>query len=239
MSELENISVLVLAGGFGTRLNSIVADRPKVLAEVAGRPFLTYLLDQLCDAGLRSVVLCTGFRAEAVTQSMGACYRSLSIRHCLEKEPLGTGGAIRHASHQITTYPVLVMNGDSYCEIDFGAFVRWHQVQKAVASLVLTKVPDVSRYGEVKLNSDCVISEFSEKGQMSRPGWINGGIYLFEKEIISSFPTTSPLSLEREVLPMWTSRKMFGYRTTGRFIDIGTPVSYAKANEIFAMDYVR
>ena len=117
---------MILAGGFGTRLRSVVSDRPKVLAEVGGRPFLEYLLDQLVAEDVKSVVLCTGYLGEQVQRRLGTHYRTLALQYSREPQPLGTGGALRLALPMLDTDPVLVMNGDSYCDTRLDAFANWH-----------------------------------------------------------------------------------------------------------------
>src|SRR5437870_1488543 len=121
-----NVGAVVLAGGMGTRLRSVVADRPKVLAPVAGRPFLTYLLDQIAGAGIERVVLSTGHLAEQFASVIGDHYRSIQIVYAHEERPLGTGGAIRFACGFTDADQILVMNGDSYCDTDLSAYIDWH-----------------------------------------------------------------------------------------------------------------
>ena len=128
------LAAVVLAGGLGTRLRAVVADRPKVLAPVAGRPFLTYLLDQIVDAGIQHVVLSTGHLAEQFDSVIGDRYRDIEIKYAREEEPLGTGGAIRFAGGLADADQLLVMNGDSYCNANLSSYIDWH----------LTGVHDVS-----------------------------------------------------------------------------------------------
>src|ERR1041384_4288401 len=125
-ADLSDITAAVLAGGFGTRLRSVVADRPKVLAEIGGRPFLSYLFEQLAANGCRSVVLCTGYLGEQVYRIYGEQYGSLGLRYSQEAQPLGTGGALRFALGQFASDPVLVLNGDSFYGTDLKAYREWH-----------------------------------------------------------------------------------------------------------------
>jgi NDP-sugar pyrophosphorylase family protein len=229
----SEISVVILAGGMGTRLRSVVADRPKVLAQVAGRPFLAHLLDQLAAAGVRSALLCTGYRAEAVVEQFGATYRSLALTYSQETVPLGTGGALGHARPHLHSDPVLVLNGDSYCAADLAAFLDWHYRSQAQASLLLTEVADTSRYGRVEVDGAGSVLGFAEKAVGSGPGWINAGVYLLSQPFLEALPEGRPLSLEREVFPSWVGRGLTAYRSPGWFIDIGTPESYARAEQLF------
>src|ERR1700677_3864366 len=123
----DNVMGAVLAGGMGTRLRSVVADRPKVLATVHNRPFLAYLLDQVARAGVRETVLLTGYMAGVVQQQFGSKFAGMSLSYSEEPAPLGTAGAIRHALLLLTRPTVLVLNGDSYCDLDLAAFFERHQ----------------------------------------------------------------------------------------------------------------
>ena len=140
MTGLEETTAVILAGGLGTRLREVVADRPKVLAEVNGRPFLACLLDRLVDAGILKVVLCTGYMAELVRETCGNSYRGTELLYSREESPLGTGGALRLALPLIDSDPVLVMNGDSFCDADLVLFARQHLSAAAQASLILVQV---------------------------------------------------------------------------------------------------
>ena len=126
-STLANTTAVILAGGLGTRLRDAVANRPKVLAKVGPRPFLSYLLNQLAAAGIRHVVLCTGYMGQMVREAFGSKYRTMTLEYSLEPAPIGTAGALRLALPLLRSDPVLVMNGDSYCEADLGAFATWLQ----------------------------------------------------------------------------------------------------------------
>ncbi|MEK9148068.1 MAG: sugar phosphate nucleotidyltransferase, partial [Patescibacteria group bacterium] len=115
---LSGITAAILAGGLGTRLRSVLADKPKVLAEIYGRPFLSYLLDQLNDAGVRRVVLLIGYRGDEIRNVFGDYYKNLKIRYSEESSPLGTGGAVRLALPILDSDPAFIMNGDSFCDAD-------------------------------------------------------------------------------------------------------------------------
>jgi D-glycero-alpha-D-manno-heptose 1-phosphate guanylyltransferase len=231
---LSQTTAVILAGGLGTRLLPVVADRPKVLAEIHGRPFVSYLLDQLAAVGLRHVVLCTGFRAELVQSTLGPSYRGMELHYSPEETALGTGGALRSCSPLLRSDPVLVLNGDSYCEVDLRQFWSFHHAGNAKASLVLTQVADCSRFGKVCTDAEDRISSFEEKGAVSSPGWINAGIYLLCREWLDKIASNRPISLEREVFPRWTGPEFFAFRGGGRFLDIGTPETYAAAAEFFS-----
>jgi NDP-sugar pyrophosphorylase family protein len=233
MQELANIISVILAGGLGTRLRSVVSDRPKVLAEINGRPYLAYLLDQVTEVGIRDVILCTGYLGEQVQAVFGDSYGELHLRYSQEEEPLGTAGALRLALPLVQSDTVLVMNGDSFCQADLRSFYTWHQQQKTTGSLLLTHVPDTSRYGQVRLNVQGRIESFIEKGEVSGPGWISAGIYLLKRELLQTIPAGRAVSIEKEMFPTWINQGLYGYESQGRFLDIGTPESYAIAETFF------
>jgi len=229
-----DITAVILAGGFGTRLQPIVSDRPKVLAEISGRPFLAYLLDQLVSAGIRKAVLCTGYMADMVRDCFGDTYNSLRLLYSKEETPLGTGGAIRLALPHISSDVVLVMNGDSYINVGLDIFLDWFFEENRQAALLLTKVNNTSRYGRIGLDKNKKIEFFEEKGNNSGSGWINAGIYLINKSLINRIPPHQPYSLEKQFFPELAGDRLFGFCFEGQFIDIGTPESYAKAEVFFA-----
>jgi NDP-sugar pyrophosphorylase family protein len=236
MRDLAGVTAAILAGGLGTRLRSVMADRPKVLAEIRGRPFLAYLLDILAGAGVRYVVLCTGYLGGQVRSGFGDSYGSLRLVYSQESSPLGTAGALRLALPLFKSDPVLVMNGDSFCETNLRAFWAWHCARGAEATLLLTQIPDTKRYGRVQVDADGFVLSFDEKDDTCGPGWINAGIYLLNHRLLLRIPTNSAVSLEQEVFPAWIGRGLYGYRSEGRFLDIGTPEAYAVAERFFASE---
>ncbi|MFN0055431.1 MAG: nucleotidyltransferase family protein [Planctomycetales bacterium] len=226
-------TALILAGGLGTRLRSVVADRPKVLAPVHGRPFLAYLLDQLADAGIRHAVLCTGFRGDLVRAEFGLRYRTLRLDYSQEHAPLGTGGALRQGVSLARSQTVLAMNGDSYCDADLQAFQARHAARKEVAGLLLTEVSDTSRYGRVQLDPEGRIQRFVEKGVEGGRGWINAGLYLLPVKLLETVPLEEPTSIERDLLPAWIPQGLWGFPCHGKFLDIGTPETFAATEAFF------
>jgi D-glycero-alpha-D-manno-heptose 1-phosphate guanylyltransferase len=228
------LAAVVLAGGMGTRLRSVVADRPKVLAPVAGRPFLAYLLDQIADAGIERVVLSTGHLAEQFADVIGNRYRNIRITYAHEEQPLGTGGAIRFACDFTTADQLLVMNGDSYCDADLSSYIEWHVKGGNDVSLMLAKVGDTSRYGTVEMDAGGRITAFIEKRPESTAGCINAGVYLFRRAMLEQFPD-GPSSMERDVFPVWLrAESMMGWATDAEFIDIGIPSDYERSHEFMA-----
>jgi len=233
VAGLPDMTAVILAGGLGTRLRSVVADRPKVLAEVTGRPFLHFLFDQLAAVGIRRIVLCTGYMAETVSGLLGSHYGEAELHYSVEREPLGTAGAVRLALPLVTSDQVLVLNGDSFCDLGLHQFAKEHEQRKAVATLALAEVADVSRYGAVDVAADGTITAFEEKGNRCGRGWINAGIYLLARPVLATIPAGTAYSLERDLFPGLIGNGLYGHAQPGRFIDIGIPDDYQAAANFF------
>lgn len=229
-----DVTAVILAGGVGSRLRSVVSDRPKGLAEIHGRPFLAYLLDQLADAGAHRVVFSTGHLADQVEAAFGTSWRGLEVSYARETTPLGTGGGLRLAIAHVATPTLLVMNGDSFCAVDLTAFVRDYVAHGRAPAIVVAHQADTARFGRVECDANGRITAFVEKSRAGGPGWINAGIYALDRGLVEGLPANRPLSLEREVFPEWIARGLRGFPCTGAFLDIGTPESYAAAENFFS-----
>jgi len=228
---------LILAGGLGRRLRSLLPDRPKVLAPVAGRPFLAYLLDRLESAGLERVILCTGYKGEQVARAIGTQWGRLEVLYSREERPLGTAGALRRGARLASSPELLVLNGDSCCRADLSRYLAWYREHSRPAAMLLTRVEDARRYGSVRVDGTGRVVGFEEKGKdRAGPAWINAGVYLLARRLVASLPAVRPLSLEREVLPCWVGRELMGWTGGGEFIDIGTPDSYGRAAAFFGRE---
>jgi D-glycero-alpha-D-manno-heptose 1-phosphate guanylyltransferase len=228
------IEAAILAGGFGTRLRPALADRPKVLAPVIGRPFITYLLDQLVDAGCTRTILLTGYKAEQVQHYLGDSYSGMILNYSRETEALGTGGALRLAMGLFTGVDLVVLNGDSYCSVDFRELLEFHHTHKADLTMTLAHVSDTSRFGQVQLDAQQNVRVFGEKNTIGS-GWINAGVYVLKRALIRLIGAGVAVSFEREVIPDWMQRyRVLGFPCRGCFLDIGTPQSYALAHNVFA-----
>ena len=229
---LSRCTAAILAGGLGTRLRPAFADKPKVLATVHGKPFLGHLLDRLVAAGIQHTVLLTGYRAEQVHEAVGLDYQGMKLVHSPETAPLGTGGALRNALDKLDSTVVLLLNGDSWCDVDLGEFYDFHQRTGAAVSMVLARVPDTARFGKVEIGPDGRVKSFAEK-QNAAAGWIHAGICLIQRALIQEIPP-GPVSLEGVLLPRWLDKgkKVYGFRHAGTFLDIGTPESYAQAEVV-------
>jgi NDP-sugar pyrophosphorylase family protein len=230
--HLEQIPALILVGGLGTRLRPLLPDHQKVMAPVAGRPFLFRLLDQLANAGLTHVVLCTGYKADQVAETVGSDYRGLSVTYSREPEALGTAGALRRALPDTPCPTLLAMNGDSYCEVNLCALWESHRRSRANATLVVTQVHHTRAGGRLVFDGQGAILSFVEKGTSTESGWMNAGIYMLERPVLEAVPTGRPVSIEREVFPAWVGRGLHAFATTGKFLDIGTPESYTSAQQV-------
>lgn len=230
---MRQVDTLILCGGRGTRLRSVMSDRPKALAPVCGKPFLSYLLDQLADGGVRDIILCTGYKGELIEETFGSHYNGVSIRYSHEAEPLGTGGALRHAFPMIARETVLAMNGDSFCKTNFDELFAFHDSKRGIASMVLARSPDGTDYGVVTLDKDNRIIGFSEKVDYESDRYINAGIYLMRRDIMDHMPDAGSFSLEYEVFPRLTSLDFFGFVSDGELIDIGTPERLKHAEQFF------
>ncbi|MDD2541288.1 MAG: sugar phosphate nucleotidyltransferase, partial [Desulfuromonadaceae bacterium] len=204
------------------------------MAMVAGRPFLTYLLDQLVESGIQRTVLCTGYMADLIRNELGDGYRDMELVYSVENSPLGTGGAIRNAAGLLSGDLLLVMNGDSYCQCNVADFVARNAASGAYAGMTLARVDDVARFGAVRTNDASFVESFMEKGGQTGPGWINAGIYLLPVDQIQTISPDRQVSLEREVFPALIAKGLYGYHSTGLFIDIGVPEEFQRSQLFFS-----
>lgn len=229
----HQLTAVILAGGLGTRLRSVVQDRPKVLANVAGRPFLTYVLDQIVCAGIKRAVVCTGYLGDSISDVLNDDYKGLQLVYSHETTPLGTAGALRHGLPLVQKFPVLVFNGDSYVNVDLDGFVKFHYECKSTMTMALAKKQCSGAFGLVELGERGVVKRFSEKESTGKSEWVNAGIYSLEKQLIESIPEGQNISFEREILPKWIGHGLYGYAQQGELFDIGTPLSLSEAQHIF------
>jgi len=227
------VQAIVLAGGLGTRLRGVVPDLPKPLAPVAGRPFLAIVLEQLRAQGFALAVLSVGYRHELIRAAFGDRFDGLALRYAVEDRPLGTGGAIRLAARQCSETDVFVLNGDSYTDLDFADMQARHREAEVPLTIGAVEVPDAARYGRV-LVQDSRVAGFAEKGAAG-PGLINAGIYLMRRNLLEMPDLPEVFSFERDILEARLSDlSPLAYTTRGRFIDIGVPEDYARAQGMFA-----
>ena len=233
MDSLKNIPAVLLVGGKGTRLQSVISSKPKPLAPIGEKSFLHLLIRQLRSQGIRELVMCTGYLADQIENELGDG-RALDvvIRYSKENEPLGTAGALKLAEPLLAGRPdFLLMNGDSFLEMDIPRFVEFHHSKNGLFSVAVRRVENAARYGTVEIDDQQRITAFKEKTGSAAPGLVNGGVYVFKSSLLASIPT-GPCSLERDILPNLLDRGAFALEQQGMFIDIGTPEDYALAQEL-------
>lgn len=217
---------IILAGGFGTRLRSVVADVPKPLAPVAGEPFLLRLLRHLASKGMQRVILSVGYLADQIEAAAGDSYAGMDILYSREDAPLGTGGAMRQAMSLLTSERALILNGDTFLDVDAAAMDQlWQDTGHPV--IAVRQVPDTGRYGRIGLDGSRIVS-FGDK--VAGMGLINAGVYLFPADLFAGFDLASPFSVEADFLAHEVHRRDFaGLCCDGYFIDIGVPEDFARA----------
>jgi NDP-sugar pyrophosphorylase family protein len=221
----------ILAGGLGTRLRGLIPDRPKVLAPIAERPFLDILVEELYGRGIRRFVLLLGHRSEQViafVASRRAVWPAdLEVAFSVEASPLGTGGALKLAA-QFCDGRFLLLNGDTYFDLDLGALLRAHETAKASVTLAAASVEDAGRYGRLDVSAAGLVQRFREKDIGAGSGLINAGVYLMEPAVLEGIAANTAVSLENDVFPALLSggQRVAVSPQTGAFFDIGTPASY-------------
>jgi len=221
------MEAIVLAGGLGTRLRKIVADVPKPMAPVAGRPFLEILLNALARKGFKRVILSVGFMAENISGHFGSRHAGMELVYVVEEQPLGTGGGVRLAMEQMAGDHVFVFNGDTFLDLEADQLERqWQARQRPL--IVGRAVPDTARYGRL-LADNGMATGFTEKG-VAGPGLINAGCYVLKRGQLHAFPAGTPFSLEADFLTPAVARGEFDvFVTAGQFIDIGVPKDFLRA----------
>lgn len=231
MQNLQETTAVILAGGLGTRLRSIVSDRQKVIAKVGDKPFITYLLDELDQIGINKVILCVGYLGDQVQAALGSQYKGMQLIYSQEPKPLGTGGALRFALHLMNSEQIMILNGDSFCQANLTAFWNSHLEKQSAISLLLVRVADSSPFGKVEIDAKSRVLSFCEKGQKGN-GWVNAGVYLFQRKILETLPAGT-CSIEKDIFPKWVGKGLMGYCCRGKFLDIGTPSAYSASQHFF------
>jgi mannose-1-phosphate guanylyltransferase len=225
------VQALVLAGGEGTRLRPLTYTTPKPVMPLAGRPFLTFMLDWAHSHGVDEVILSCGFMSDAVRLVLGDIYDGMRLRYVIEDEPLGTAGPVRLACDEgLLEERLLVLNGDVLTDIDLTAELDHHERTGARATLALYPVEDTSSYGVVPTDDEGAVEAFIEKGDGDAPtNRINAGAYVIERDIVDRIAPGRAVSFEREVFPSLVGEGLYGYHAAGYWIDIGTPERYLEA----------
>ncbi len=225
------MEVLVLAGGRGTRLRSVVADVPKPMAPVQGIPFLALLLRSLSHKGVRRVVLSVGYLYEKVTAYFGNAYERISLVYEVEHEQMGTGGAIARSMRHASEDHLLVLNGDTFLDLELAGLEQaWQRERRPI--IVGRMVPDTSRFGRLQHNGSGTVTAFAEKG-IAGPGLINAGAYVLPSDFFAHRHRQPPFSIETDVLTeLATQGGLALFETQGQFIDIGVPEDYQRAQSM-------
>lgn len=225
------MQALVLAGGQGTRLRPLTSTTPKPVLPLAGRPFLSFMLDWLHGHGVDEVILSLGFLSDAVHAVLGDIQSGMRLRYVHEDEPLGTGGPIRLAADEgMLADRFFVLNGDVLTDMDLTTELAQHERTGAAGTLALIEVDDVSSYGVVPTSDSGEVLEFLEKSPGPAPtNRINAGAYVLERSVVDLIPSGRAVSMERDVFPRMVGEGLFGWQADGYWIDIGTPERYLEA----------
>ncbi|MGC8866254.1 MAG: nucleotidyltransferase family protein [Bacteroidales bacterium] len=226
--------VIILAGGFGTRLAETVPGLPKSLAPINGRPFLEYVLDYLELFGVKKVILATGYMHEAIESHFGDKYKYIRLVYSREDEPLGTGGAVLKALQMAEGKWVLVMNGDTMFRVNLGKLYDFQLIKNSDLTIVVKEIKDATRYGTVELDETGRITAFREKGEAAGPAFINGGVYALRKDFMLSAGLPPKFSLERDFFEkIYPTHPIYAFRCYQYFLDIGIPTDYERAQTDF------
>jgi D-glycero-alpha-D-manno-heptose 1-phosphate guanylyltransferase len=227
---------IILAGGFGTRLQEVINHLPKSLAPINNQPFLEILLNQIENTNIIDrVIFSLGYMSKQITDFVSERENKFDPIFIQESSPLGTGGAIQNCIKYIKSSNYFVMNGDSYLTIDWQKFLQSHIEYKAYITIACINLLDTSRFGIIEIDSKQRIVNFVEKQKTIKPGLINGGIYCFKKGFLPYYSVGDSFSIEIDLFPQLTNKNIFAYQTNGLFIDIGTAKSYEQAQKKLAM----
>lgn len=231
----EAPEAIVICGGAGVRLRSVIGQNAKPMANVGGRPFLELLLRQLRRNGLKRVILAVGYQREVIQSQFQDRAFGLDLEYSIESQPLGTGGALRHAAGLVTSESVLALNGDSYTDADLAAFTSAHRESGADLSVVVVSHDGRGDCGAVTLAGDQTVVSFQEKPGPLDVAYINAGVYMMTRRLLFEIPY-GKTSLEQELIPRWLreSKRIQGFIHSGACLDIGTPERYRIAQDLLA-----
>lgn len=224
------MEAIILAGGLGTRLSSVISGLPKPMAAIGKKPFLEILLTSLAKKKFKRCIFSLGYQADSIIRYFGSNFSGIAIDYVVEEKPLGTGGGLRLALTRVEKDHVFVFNGDTYLDLEIELVEsQWRARKKPI--IVGCKVPDSARYGQLLIEDNKVIG-FTEKGR-SAQGLINAGSYVFTKDQLNAFSVGEVFSLEMDYLiPYAVSNSFDFFETTGLFIDIGVPEDYELAQAL-------
>ena len=220
---------IILAGGLGTRLRSVVSDVPKCMAPVAGKPFLYYVIAHLQNNDIQSFIFSIGYKSESIISFIENDYSDIDFQFSIEEQRLGTGGAVKLALEKTTEKNILVCNGDTLFKVNTNELNNFHLLHNSDCTLCLKPMDNFDRYGVVELEDGGLITSFKEK-QFYKEGLINGGVYALKSEIFLNKNLPEKFSFEKDYLEKFVEEeKMFGLIQNEYFIDIGIPEDYERA----------
>ena len=224
------MKAIILAGGMGSRLRDVVTDIPKPMAPVGGKPFLEYIIAMLAGRRFRHIILSVGYRKEIIESYFENGSRwGVDISYSGEDAPLGTGGSVREALRTADEPYSLILNGDTFNDLDFGEMEVHHLSRKRLVTIGLIHRDDAGRYGSIRLNHTSDIAGFSEKSG-SGPGYVNRGVYIMDRAVLDRMPS-GRFSLEEDLFPELVAAGMTGFISRGFFIDMGIPAAYRYIDE--------
>ena len=231
------MEAIILAGGLGTRLRNAVSDVPKPMAPVGNVPFLAHLLSYWISQGVTHAIMSVGYKADVIRDYFGECYEGITVEYAIEEKPLGTGGGLLLAAERLRgSEPVLVVNGDTFCEVNLAEMVRFHQERLAELTIALLERQQGLRYHAVQMSQESRIIGFGARRPDMASCLINGGVYIFDPTCIRTgrWQRGKVLSLEGDLFQVLLveGSRMYGFVTQGRFIDIGVPEDYYAAGII-------
>lgn len=225
---------IILAGGLGTRLRSIMPDLPKPMAPIRGRPFLAHQMDYWINQGIEHFVLSVGYKKELIVDYFGVSYKDASIDYAIEETPLGTGGGLMLAANGVCE-PVLILNGDTFFEVPLDNLVRFHAEHESEWTFSLFRPDEAGRYMAVGVTLDDEIVSL-KSGRGKRGGLANGGVYIIDPSVLNktSYCLGQKASLEEDLVSEFLKRgvRLYGFECSGDFIDIGVPEDYYRAADI-------
>tara|TARA_A100000164_G_C21878375_1_gene758874 strand:- start:71 stop:811 length:741 start_codon:yes stop_codon:yes gene_type:complete len=230
-------TAVILAGGLGTRLRSLISEIPKPMALINGKPFLEILLNYWIKQGVGKFFLSVGYKYEIIQNFFGNYFNGVEIEYVIEREPLGTGGGLLKALDLFSlNNPVLILNGDTFFKIDLKKFENFHFSNNSSWTFALFKTNEENRYKAISTNEYGKVIEFKKNTLSGNLFSANGGVYIIEPNIIKKmdFIREKKMSLEDEILPRVFEKveNLFAYEFDENFIDIGVPKDYLLAPNI-------
>ena len=225
-----NADFLILCGGLGTRLRAVTGETPKVMAEVQGEPFLDFLIRYLAQQGARRIILCAGYKAEALKSHYQKLFKDIDLKFSIEPTPLGTGGAFKKAQNLVRSEHVFGLNGDCFTPVDYKVLLDLCRAKEALATLVAVKIKGNKDFGTVVMNKEDEVTAFKEKFVTKRVQYINAGIYCFHRSLFDRMPS-GKFSIEYDLFPKMIGERFFGFKVAAPFIDIGTPERFEWAKK--------